>query len=173
MTHFEQGVAVFDNTFIRNEELIAAVDKESNWTDGSLENGKKGSFVRICKFQDMDPQSDIHSELTSMFVHYINEYGKNFPNLAITKCEGLKVVKYETGGFFKQHADFKDTVRQLSAVLFLNDDFKGEGITFPIQALEIEAKPGRLVIYPSFFNYVNEIKEIKDRSCYVVQSYFK
>ena len=91
MTFFQDGIAIFDNVFLRNEELISLVENEGNWRDGYLGNGSADTKIRVSQIHDLDPNSDIHTELVKIFIYYLNEYGKKYPHLKINGAEGLRV----------------------------------------------------------------------------------
>ena len=146
------------------------LENEDNWKSGHLENGVD---IRVSQIHTLDLNTDIHMELIKTFIFYINEYGKKYPHLKINQAEGLQVVRYDKGGFYKPHVDSGNTNRILSGVLYLNEDFNGGVTHFEKQDLEVEPKSGRLVLYPSNFVYVREVKEITDRSCYSVTTWFK
>lgn len=67
--------------------------------------------------------------------------------------EGLQLLKYVPGGFYSRHIDgwLGSEYRQISVILYLNDDFEDGEIEFPRQQLKLKPKPGMLVLFPSNF----------------------
>jgi predicted 2-oxoglutarate/Fe(II)-dependent dioxygenase YbiX len=69
-----------------------------------------------------------------------------------------QLLRYKVGQHFHLHTD---TIaghkgwgaRILSAVAFLNDDFEGGGLVFPRQKIEVKAKRGTLILFPSTFTH--------------------
>jgi predicted 2-oxoglutarate/Fe(II)-dependent dioxygenase YbiX len=74
-----------------------------------------------------------------------------------------QLLYYEKGGHYKPHYDAealwtnpdgtqiwkKSVDRDLSTVLFLNDDFEGGYFSFPDLRIKIKPEPGLLVCFPS------------------------
>jgi hypothetical protein len=49
---------------------------------------------------------------------------------------------------------------QLSAVIYLNDDYEGGNINFPTHNLSISPEAGELIFFPGNLNYAHEVEEI-------------
>jgi Rps23 Pro-64 3,4-dihydroxylase Tpa1-like proline 4-hydroxylase len=171
MAQFEQGIGIFDGTFLRDEEVIDYVEKVNQWQNANVE--QNGVVLRRGEAYNLTQAAPFFNEIVQMFMHYVKEYQNEYPSLKLDKSEAIQVIKYRKGEFFTPHTDAVKGERTLSAVLFLNNDFEGGVLNFPSQKLEIEARPGRLVFYPSNFLFINEIKPIGDRACYLLNSYFQ
>jgi len=86
-----------------------------------------------------------------------------FYGFKIRDSEEPQLLCYEPGGHYKPHVDgeglwtnpdgtqvHKKTIdRDLSTVLFLNDDFEGGCFTFPDLRVTIRPEPGLLICFPS------------------------
>jgi predicted 2-oxoglutarate/Fe(II)-dependent dioxygenase YbiX len=86
-----------------------------------------------------------------------------FYGFKVRDSEEPQLLCYEPGGHYKPHVDgeglwtnpdktqvYKKTIdRDLSTVLFLNDDFEGGYFTFPDLRVTIRPEPGLLVCFPS------------------------
>lgn len=173
MSFVSDAIAAYDNTFLQNEELIELVEKSNNWRSGFVGNKEVNDEIRQSQVHDLDPSTEIHTELVKTFIYYISQYGQKFQQLRINGAEQLRVMKYTKGQFYKPHVDSIDGRRTLSGILYLNDDFDGGSLSFPVQKIEIEPRPGRLVLFPSNFVYIHEAKEVTDRAKYAVVAWFK
>jgi predicted 2-oxoglutarate/Fe(II)-dependent dioxygenase YbiX len=86
-----------------------------------------------------------------------------FYGFKVRDSEEPQLLCYEPGGHYKPHVDaeglwtnpdgtqvYKKTIdRDLSTVLFLNDDFEGGCFTFPDLRVTIRPEPGLLICFPS------------------------
>jgi predicted 2-oxoglutarate/Fe(II)-dependent dioxygenase YbiX len=92
----------------------------------------------------------------------------------ITALYPLSLLKYETGGFYKKHVDScKKIHRELSIIIFLNNDYEGGNLQFFNTEgevyHEIKPSPGAVVIWPSNFMYPHAAQTVKEgtRFCFV------
>ena len=80
----------------------------------------------------------------------------------ITKIEAINLLKYTEGGFYKPHIDSgASSHRELSAVIFLNNDYEGGMLQFfepgsKKLTLEIKPQPGKVILWPSNFLYPHQ-----------------
>jgi len=84
----------------------------------------------------------------------------------ISAIETINLLKYNKGGFYKKHNDsgYK-THRELSAIIFLNNDYEGGYLQFfePNQKnliLEIKPQLGKIVLWPSNFLYPHQVTPV-------------
>lgn len=68
--------------------------------------------------------------------------------------ENYNVLRYRTGQEYKPHCD-GGTIsgRAISAICYLNDDYKGGEIEFPNFEIKIKPEPGMLILFPSNYAY--------------------
>lgn len=75
-------------------------------------------------------------------------------NVDLSGNEGYRVLKYGRGAEYRGHIDHgPDNSRVLSIVAFMNDDFSGGELVFPIVNATIKPKKGSVVMFPSNFPY--------------------
>ncbi|MGB0514308.1 MAG: 2OG-Fe(II) oxygenase, partial [Wenzhouxiangellaceae bacterium] len=78
--------------------------------------------------------------------------------------ESPQMLKYNVGGFYQAHADADsydpelrlwrhDLDRDISVLLYLNDEFEGGDLQFEYFDFRIQPKPGMLVWFPSDARY--------------------
>lgn len=175
MKFISEGIAVFDDIYLRNEELIDYANGRTEWREGTV-GGNSNPNVRITDILELEPnrtelETELHKELVDTYLAAINEYGIKFPQLRITVGEKFRVARYQQGGFYKQHIDSGGN-RILSGVLYLNSDIEGGRLRFPAQNLEIEPKAGRLVLFPSNFVHIHESLPVEKGIKYAVLSWF-
>ncbi len=171
MKRLAEGIAVFDDMFIRNEELINQADTSPNWRKGTA-GPEVNPEIRITDIHEIDQKSELHKEVLDTFLVAINKYGERYPQLRIAKGEALRVARYQTGGHYQQHIDSAGPSRILSGILYLNSDFDGGELYFPIQDITIKPEPGKLVLFPSNFIYIHQSKEITKGTKYATVAWF-
>ena len=96
---------------------------------------------------------------------------------AVVVSSGYALLRYQEGGFFKEHVDaMRDHPvlghRRLSVISFCNDDFDGGELVFPRQGITIKPEPGMMVIFPSTFTHPHESTEITRGTKYSIVSWF-
>ena len=94
--------------------------------------------------------------------------------IEVRDSEPLQVLHYGVGGHYIPHVDaetlYKDDDglelwektldRDLSAVYFLNDDFSGGELFFPVLDLAVRPEAGTLVCFPSDHNYIHGVQPV-------------
>jgi predicted 2-oxoglutarate/Fe(II)-dependent dioxygenase YbiX len=85
--------------------------------------------------------------------------------------------RWDTGDSLKLHADSQNVsctsnidnyighnlppfLILYSALIYLNDDYEGGELCFPLHDIEIKPKPGTLIIFPGSCMYPHEVKEV-------------
>lgn len=176
MNFISESIGVLDFMFLRNEELIKYANSRSEWRAGTASTLVKKD-VRVTDVLDLDPTRDslekeLHDELIQTFTAAINEYRKKFKHLNISVGEQLRIIRYNPNGFYNEHIDTEKD-RKVSIILYLNEDFEGGILNFPIQSYDIEPKSGRLVIFPSNYTHPHSSSKIESGIKYAVVSWFK
>jgi len=90
----------------------------------------------------------------------IGDYREEY-QLSLKADEGFAVLKYGHGAQYKGHVDHaSENQRVLSVIGFLNEDFSGGELVFPIFDVTIKPKKGSVVLFPSnfpFYHYVSPV----------------
>lgn len=126
---------------------------------------------RDVKAADISPIINQVHELYHEMVHnVINPFYK----FKIKDSEMPQLLVYEPGGHYKPHYDAvarwknpdgtvlwkKSIDRDLSTVLFLNDDFEGGDFVFPDLRVRIRPEPGLLICFPSSQFYLHQVEPV-------------
>ena len=164
------GIALFEDVFLQNEELIALAE-EGGYREGTVgAGGKPDHSQRITFVHDLQEDTLIYQELVQSSIEAIAEYAKEYKT-SISTGERFRVGKYPESGYYKEHID-DGGGRNLSSVLFLNDDFDGGELYFKFQDLEIKPKAGSLVVFPSNFMYRHECKEVTNGNKFISFNFY-
>lgn len=96
--------------------------------------------------------------------------------------ESPQVLKYKVGGFYEAHADADSydperglwrhhVDRDISLLLYLNDDFEGGDLQFEYFNFRIRPRPGMLVWFPSDARYFHRANPVESGTRYAVVSW--
>jgi predicted 2-oxoglutarate/Fe(II)-dependent dioxygenase YbiX len=186
--NLERYIQIYDD--VLKPEAISSLIKwcnQQNFEEATVGNNRENKKIRDAKVLSLFNWSDksktkIHwcNLLKSIIWDAMKFYSKtNYTatnDLVMQQINDLSVLKYETGGHYKIHTDhYKTNPRMLSAILLLNNDYKGGELKFfsplgePMK--EIEVAPGRLIIWPSTFLYPHKIEPVLEGTRYSVISW--
>lgn len=126
---------------------------------------------RNVKCADIEPIIPQIKELYDNIVHHIIN---PFYGFKIKDSEMPQLLVYEPGGHYKAHYDAvakwkcpdgniiwkKSIDRDLSTVLFLNDNFEGGEFVFPDLRIRIRPEPGLLIAFPSSQFYAHKVEPV-------------
>jgi hypothetical protein len=132
--------------------------------------------TQIIEFGPLFPK--IEELFKNIVKHIINP----FYGIEVWDSEVPQFLKYDVGGHYKPHIDGrsiwvapngdkiwrKSTDRDLSLVLYLNDDFEGGEFLFPDLHIQVKPKPGLLVCFPSDQNYLHGVAPVKEGTRYSI-----
>ena len=107
------------------------------------------------------------SIINDFFGKVIRKYSDKFERFSCQRHSGFRVNRYSVGGFMSEHTDNihhshgqEYGFPQVSALLFLNDNYKGGELI--VAGNEYETKMGSGIIFPSNFMFPHEVKKITD-----------
>ena len=96
--------------------------------------------------------------------------------------EAPSILRYQSGGFFLAHADsclldpasntwFKVKDRDLSLLIYLNDDFTGGGLSFVNFNFHLRPRTGDMLVFPSDNRYAHQAEVVESGFRYVIVSW--
>ena len=184
MRDLKDYIVVIDN--IVPEEVADAVLAEyaesDEWKNTTIQHGENLS-VRNCQSIGISFSENIrrNPEVRSRIDHSIfqcasrslYEYKQRFHSCAVEKDSGYDLLKYQEGGFYKQHTDsFKDTPREVSCSFALNDEFDGGEFAFFDKELVYKLNKGSCILFPSNFMYPHEVTPVSNGTRYSIVTWF-
>tara|TARA_B110000093_G_C12900085_1_gene380025 strand:- start:264 stop:956 length:693 start_codon:yes stop_codon:yes gene_type:complete len=103
--------------------------------------------------------------------------GRKFRNISAPD-----LMRYMPGGYYKTHSDSelfdvktgswnKVLDRDYSLLLYLNDDFEGGGVYFPLFNYTFKPSKGDLLVFPSGHLYLHEAQLVTSGVRYVIVSW--
>ena len=117
---------------------------------------------------------ELFSPIVELYRNIVKNIINPFYNISIRDSEIPQILKYQVGGHYTPHVDGesmwktptgdviwrKSTDRDLSTVIFLNDDFDGGEFVFPEHRIRIKPEPGLLVCFPSTHQYIHGVEPV-------------
>lgn len=187
------NVCVFESVLTEETctKLINNLTQEAEWekavTTGELlgkqtpQSSPRQSdnfFISACDALK-DTDAFIHHVFVNCLERYLSMLGhKSAADAGITEDEGYIALRYPTGGYYKEHIDYSSNSdpklqRVVSGLIYLNDDYIGGEIAFPLQGLSIKPKKGTVVLFPSIFTHPHKSKTIKAGTKYSIVTWWQ
>jgi predicted 2-oxoglutarate/Fe(II)-dependent dioxygenase YbiX len=161
----------------------------------SVFDGKKSDETRESQSKiDLDTRNvkcaniiPVFSQVKDLLDNVVKNVINPFYQFEIRDSEEPQLLCYEPGGHYKPHNDsdglwmnpdgtqiWKKTVdRDLSTVLFLNDDFDGGYFSFPDLRIKIKPEPGLLVCFPSSRWFMHTVEPVISGNRYTLVTWMR
>jgi len=167
----EQGVQEILN-HVRSSEAtdLSVFDPNKSNKTGGIEwiVDKK---MRDTQFMDYEPIKD---KVIDLFRNTVKEVINPFYGIEVSESEMPQMLSYGIGGHYKPHIDgeslwrtpdgeliWKKSIdRDLSIVMFLNNDFEGGDFVFPELKVRVRPEPGMMVCFPSNHHYRHGVEPV-------------
>lgn len=134
--------------------------------------------VRVCR--DVNPgvlRKVISDRVVEAFRRVTSETGDT-----VEWFESPSILRYQSGGFFLGHADsclldpanntwFKVKDRDLSLLIYLNEDFTGGGLSFLNFNYHLKPSTGDMLVFPSDNRYIHQAEVVESGFRYVIVSW--
>jgi predicted 2-oxoglutarate/Fe(II)-dependent dioxygenase YbiX len=184
MNNLKDYIITIDNaiTPALSNAVLDEYKKSSDWINAVIKNGEDLN-VRNCQTIGISFESIISKNLETrkkldsyLFIsasNVIQKYNKQFSHCNIEQDSGYELLKYEVGGFYREHKDsFKDRPRAVSCSFALNDDYEGGEFAFFDRELVYKLKKGSCIMFPSNFMYPHEIMPVTNGTRYSIITWF-
>jgi len=118
--------------------------------------------------------SPIFPKIEKLMKDIVREIINPFYDIEVSQSEVPQLLSYGIGGHYKPHVDSeglwktpdgnliwkKTTDRDLSIVLFINDDYEGGDFVFPDLKVRIRPESGMLIVFPSNHHYKHGVEPV-------------
>jgi hypothetical protein len=168
-----------------SQELIQTAERVALWEQATIVTSADAPYLHADRNNDVmtiagvtHPDLLRFEELLKGLLHQCALLYKALNrHLMFTKDTGYQLLRYKPGQHFHEHIDnvaghTSWGQRQLSAVLYLNDDYTGGEIAFPRHKKTIKAKAGDVVLFPSHFTHPHASLDVKSGVKHAVVSWF-
>ena len=137
---------------------------------GIIKNSEERVKMDDVWFREGQP---FFKDILDSFSEVIKKYHAQHELFTCQRHYDFRLNKYSVDGFMSKHIDNihhshgqKYGYPQVSALLFLNDDY--EGGEFIVADVEYTTKKGSAIIFPSNFMFPHEVKIIKKGTRYSI-----
>ena len=176
----KEGVAFIMEHAKRQKKVDLSVfdpEKSNKSKDTKYSVDKK---IRDTQMLDLE---DIASEVIDLYRNVVTNVINPFYEFEIKDSELPQLLHYGIDGHYMPHCDGeslwkppgnqpliwrKSTDRDLSTVLFLNDDFEGGDFVFPDLKIRVRPEPGMLVCFPSTHEYLHGVEPVTKGTRYSI-----
>jgi predicted 2-oxoglutarate/Fe(II)-dependent dioxygenase YbiX len=156
-------------------------DKTNSTKNHEHKIDKSARDVKCADISPILPQ--IHDLMKNIIDHVINP----FYGFKIRDSELPQLLCYEKDGHYRPHNDSealwtnpdktqiwkKTEDRDLSTVLFLNDEFEGGYLSFPDLRIKIKPEPGLLICFPSSRWYTHCVEPVISGNRYTLVTWMR
>lgn len=182
-------IDIFENAWSNTAETITAIEEECKDPESGMswfraETISQGinqtartnynlGITYIARATGNQLAQNIHNQFYVLLLATSIPYARkhNIPELF---HEDYQLLRYRTGQEYKAHADGgTDIGRAISAVLYLNDDYKGGEIEFPNFGVKIKPEAGMLILFPSTYPYAHIAHPVTDGTKYAIVTWIK
>jgi predicted 2-oxoglutarate/Fe(II)-dependent dioxygenase YbiX len=178
-------IEVFENAWPNPAATIAAIeqqcdDKESGvffqrattLGQGAFQDARTNldmSVSVIAQITGNQVMKDVHNQMYFLLLAASLPYAKRHGIEETLHHEPYNLLKYKPGQQYKTHYDGSTGMgRAVSAICYLNDNYKGGEIEFPEFKIKIKPEPGMLLLFPSNFAYKHTAYPITDGAKYAL-----
>jgi hypothetical protein len=182
------GINLYKNTIDKADcaALIGSLETELSKSDVfEWEKSEEKPVLRAAlefslNKKELEPETKLNKELHKIYDSVfdpikkcIDDYASSW-EIGINYYAPLNFVKYSyPDNYFGLHTDHgPSTVRTVSAILYLNDDYEGGNLHFPrIDQLSIKPETGDIIVFPSTYTYQHESIPLMHGTKYVVLAF--
>jgi hypothetical protein len=98
---------------------------------------------------------DIYQDTVAGLSKCLRDYESRY-NISMQYMEAINYVRYGVGQHFAVHTDHGFSYNcTVSSVMYLNDDYEGGELWFPLLDVKIKPQYGDIILFPSTFIYAH------------------
>lgn len=169
--------------------LIERINKSSKQPASIVDRPElmKGSVDKEVRDVHCADTSEILDELKDLLDNIVENIINPFYDFKVKDSEVPQLLHYKKGGHYKPHIDSeapwkapngdilwkKCMDRDLSTILFLNDDFEGGDLVFPDLRIVIRPEPGLLLCFPSSAWYRHGVEPVISGDRYTMVTWMR
>ena len=165
------------------EEEASNPDSGAFWeqagtvTDGPFQNYRTNKLMAITHLAQVSGNpvlQNIHNQLNLLLLASTIPYAKRLGIQEPFWHEGYNLLKYRGGEEYKAHYDGGTAMaRAVSALVYLNNDYKGGELEFTHFGVKIKPQPGMLILFPSNFAYTHVAHPVIEGTKYALVTWIR
>lgn len=128
-------------------------------------------------------EDDLRNDLVEAIRHAVVNFINPYFSVQVQSAEPPQLLKYVVGGHYDVHPDGealwfnkdenklewkKNIDRDISILIYLNDEYEGGQLVFPNQHITLNPKPGMLVAFPSSHHFMHGVTPITKGTRYAI-----
>ena len=181
----DNDILLVDDLYVNGADLIETAEGLSAWR-GSAVSDTGGTYARSSRTSafmhlsgGVDASLSPFQDSVSRALHAAAAcYAAAVDNLRLQSDLAVQILRYGPGQEFTLHADREPGsgrvygARQLSAILYLNDDYEGGELEFPRQGVAYNPRAGSAIVFPSGFTHPHSSRPVKTGVKYSAVTWF-
>jgi predicted 2-oxoglutarate/Fe(II)-dependent dioxygenase YbiX len=170
------------------DEIVHSVDP-AGFRDAKIASGDETSPAKVDKaVRNVLAQDSpaARSRVNGTLQRIVDELVEPFYGLSVDYWESPDILLYPPGGFYSVHNDAENVAhdperfvwywrrtedRDISVVWYLNEEFEGGELVFPLFELAVRPTAGMVVTFPSTHEYAHTAKPVMKGMRYVVATW--
>ncbi|MFT6285502.1 MAG: hypothetical protein ACJA09_000237 [Alcanivorax sp.] len=147
-------------------ETASAMSNTPDALDALVKAGSGDTKLSKWRVTDIVDQGAHASQVTAMVRRAFRDEAQPFYGRELRSLETPHVLRYRVNSYYRPHADSDQLNptsqrwerihdRDLSLLIYLDDDYDGGELAFPNFDFRLRPRPGMLVIFPSDFRYLH------------------
>jgi len=157
------------------DEPMNVIDSKSTVENLSISNNPQRVTGRV----DLGNK---RQQITDIMRNTFIDLAKRCFDVELDWFEAPDIMRYRSGGFYKGHADSENYDKQsaswkkiidrdLSLLIYLNDDFEGGELSFYTLRYQVWPRPGTAVMFPSDHRFVHQAETVNRGERYAIVSW--
>jgi len=179
-------IKLYENIFTP-EECSTIIDEYKDcryWRSATIGSKSTEDFdIRNCDIintsetcvinENVDQRKSIDTMIFEKANKTIQRYYDKFPYCGVKTDSGYDILRYKTGGFYREHVDNGPTLpRTVAMSINLNSDYVGGELAFFGGKLHVRGGAGSVVMFPANFMYPHQILDITEGTRYSIVTWF-
>lgn len=163
------------DTLLDDLMVIAREDKANPlWYAGTVADGYERKDARNVDILHVSNWPEVDARLFKELSPLAQEFSKPHFGLEFTSDEGYGLLRYQVGGFYKQHVDhFGKASRIFGCSIGLNDDYEGGEFSLWDRRKSVKLSRGDVLFFPSNFLFPHEVQPVTAGTRYTIVTWFK
>jgi predicted 2-oxoglutarate/Fe(II)-dependent dioxygenase YbiX len=160
----------------RPSERLKLIDPEKSTAEKVV---RKYDDQRVTERVEMSDHQEVLDELVE---HAITDLIEPDLGMRYDWFEQPQVLKYQEGGYYAAHSDCENfdvankcwmraIDRDLSLLIYLDDDYEGGAVLFPNFDFKIRPRPGMLIYFPSDNRYLHTAQAVTSGTRHAIVSW--
>jgi hypothetical protein len=177
-------IDIFENAWPNPEETIEIIENESLnpesgvfWSkaetigQGLNQNIRTNYNIGITNLAERSGNpvlQSIHNQMYILLLASTIPYARKH-DIEYLEHEEYNMLRYTGGQEYKAHADGTTaTGRAVSAIVYLNNDYRGGEVEFVNFGIKIKPEPGMLLLFPSTYPYTHIAHPVNSGTKYAI-----